>query len=129
MKPLKFLALFILFLGLSLPAFASTGTAVVGDTVTISVTSDGDPPLTYQWKRGGVNTGITSQAFTLAPVALADAGIYTVMVSNSADSVLSDTATLTVNPPVAPPTHATTSTVVTKKTDTPPGTLPGTAGH
>jgi hypothetical protein len=32
---------------------AATGTASLGQMVTFSVTSDGTPPFTYQWKKEG----------------------------------------------------------------------------
>jgi hypothetical protein len=76
--------------------------ATVGDTVTLNVAATGDPAPAYQWRKDGSDlAGATSAALTLANVTIADAGSYTVVVSNSAGSVTSDPAPLTVNPATA----------------------------
>lgn len=78
----------------------------VGDTVTFNVDAFGMPPLTYQWQLYGTNlSGATASSLVLTNVQFADAGIYSVVVSNSAASVASSNAVLTVNPlpPCAPP--------------------------
>jgi len=74
----------------------------VGQTVlshtsaTISVTVGGQG-LSYQWYKGGVAIiGATNSIYTIASVALADAGDYTVVVSNSGNSVTSIVSTLSV---------------------------------
>lgn len=77
-----------------------------GATVTFSVGASGSSPLSYQWQRNGVNiSGATGASLTLAAVATSDSGArFRVRVSNSAGSVLSSEATLTVDantPPVA----------------------------
>jgi len=106
-------------LALSVAAFApSTGgataptittqpasqTVTAGSSVTFSVVASGTAPLSYQWKFNGANiSGATSSSFTIASAQSANAGSYTVTVSNSAGSVTSAAATLTVNSsPVAP---------------------------
>lgn len=73
-----------------------------GADVTFSVTA-GAPPLTYQWRKDGVDLAGESQAsLTLNNVSVADAGDYDVVVANAIGSVTSSAATLTVNqPPVA----------------------------
>ena len=59
--------------------------------------ASGTAPLTYQWKLGGTNiSGATSSSYTIASAQTANAGNYTVTVSNSVGSVTSSTATLTV---------------------------------
>lgn len=69
-----------------------TGTA----TFTVSVTGTG--PFAYQWfKNGAAVTGANSSTLVLAGVGRADAGDYTVMVTNAAGSVTSSAAMLTVN--------------------------------
>ena len=69
-----------------------------GDSVTFSVTASGTTPLSYQWKKDGSNiSGATSSAYTINSAKTSDAGNYTVTVSNSAGSVTSSAATLTVN--------------------------------
>ena len=76
--------------------------AKVGQTVTFDATASGTPPFTYQWKKGGTNiVGATSISYVLANVTISDAGAYTVEVSNSLGSSLSNIANLSVvNPPV-----------------------------
>jgi hypothetical protein len=73
-------------------------TVTAGSAVTFSVTATGTATLTYQWKKGGANiTGATSSSYSIASAQAADAGTYTVVVSNSAGNVTSNGATLTVN--------------------------------
>ncbi len=76
--------------------------AKVGQTVTFDVTATGTAPFTYQWKKGGTNiAGATSISYVLANVTISDSAAYTVEVSNSLGSSLSNIATLSVvNPPV-----------------------------
>src|SRR5581483_1322597 len=62
-----------------------------------SVTASGTAPLSYQWKKNGTNiSGATNSAFSITNVQTTDGAGYTVTVSNSAGSVTSNTATLTV---------------------------------
>ncbi len=68
-----------------------------GSSVTFDVTATGTDPLSYQWKKDGSNiSGATSASYTISSAKTSDAGSYTVTVSNSAGSVTSSTATLTV---------------------------------
>jgi len=74
---------------------------IVGTSVTFTVSATGTAPLNYQWMKGGANiSGATTATLTLSSVTATDAGNYTVLVSNSAGSVTSAAATLTVNPVV-----------------------------
>ncbi len=74
-------------------------TVTAGGTATFSVTATGTAPLAYQWKRNGVNiAGATSATLTLVNVTEAQAGTYTVVVSNAAGSVTSVAVNLTVLP-------------------------------
>ena len=74
-------------------------TAGVGSNVTFTVTANGTAPLGYQWRLGGTNlSGATGSALMLANVQAANAGTYSVLVTNSLGSVLSSNAVLTVNP-------------------------------
>jgi hypothetical protein len=69
-----------------------------GANVTFTVAASGTAPLSYQWrKNGGIIAGATGASLALSSVSTTDAGNYTVQVSNSAGSVTSATATLTVN--------------------------------
>ncbi|HEY0711792.1 MAG TPA: PA14 domain-containing protein, partial [Polyangia bacterium] len=77
-----------------------------GQSVSFSVTASGTAPLAYQWQRNGVNiAGATAASFTLNNVGSADNGAqFRAVVSNSAGSATSNSATLTVlqnQPPVA----------------------------
>ena len=87
----------------------SSQSATVGDSVSLSVAASGSAPLGYQWKKGGSDVaGATSSTLAFASVQLADAGSYTVVVSNSAGTVTSDAAVLTVSePPAVAPTITT----------------------
>lgn len=73
-----------------------------GASVTFSVTATGTAPLTYQWFFNGVAlAGVTGPSVTFSGVSAGSAGNYSVRVSNSAGSVTSGNAVLTVlTPPV-----------------------------
>jgi hypothetical protein len=73
-------------------------TATVGDTVTFTVVATGDPAPTYQWRKDGADlSGAIGSSLTLSAVTTADAGSYSVVVSNSAGAATSANAALTVN--------------------------------
>ncbi len=75
-----------------------------GGTASLAVGLVGTPPITYQWSKGGVAIpGATSSSLTFATVTLADAGIYSVVITNPGGTVTSSNATLTVNPVGGPP--------------------------
>ena len=87
---------------ITVPPVSQTVTA--GATVIFSVTATGTAPLSYQWqKNSGTLSGATSASLTLNSVTTTAAGSYSVIVSNSAGSVTSTSATLTVN--ASPPTE------------------------
>jgi hypothetical protein len=68
-----------------------------GDNASFTVTADGTAPLSYQWRRNGANvTGATSATLSLPGVTIGQAGTYSVVVANTAGSVTSTVATLTV---------------------------------
>ena len=72
-------------------------TAAIGGTATFSVTANGDPPLSYQWRRNDADlAGKTDSTLTLINVQATNAGIYGVVVSNGAGSVPSSNALLRV---------------------------------
>ncbi len=76
-------------------------TVTAGANVTFTVGATGTAPLSYQWMKNGTGiSGATAATLTLNSVTTADAGSYTVQVSNSAGSATSAAAVLTVNPPV-----------------------------
>ncbi|MEI6084375.1 MAG: immunoglobulin domain-containing protein, partial [Verrucomicrobiota bacterium] len=79
-------------------------TITAGSGATFNVAAGGTAPLNYQWRFNGANiSGATAAAYVLTNAQAANAGSYSVVVSNSAGTVTSVTATLTVNPaPIAP---------------------------
>jgi (2Fe-2S) ferredoxin len=80
--------------------------ATVGATATFTVVANGgSSTLSYQWKNGGTAiTGATGASYTTPALTLAESGSsYTVVVTDSAGSVTSNAATVTVTVvPVAP---------------------------
>ena len=71
-----------------------------GSTVSFSVVANGTPPLGYQWRFNEVAiAGATDSSYSRADVQSADAGNYSVEVSNAAGSVISPDAVLAVNTP------------------------------
>jgi hypothetical protein len=68
-----------------------------GATATFAVAANGTLPLAYQWRRDGTALpGATGTTLTLTNVQAADAGSYTVTVTNGLGSVTSNPAVLSV---------------------------------
>jgi hypothetical protein len=86
---------------LSPPAITSQPaslTLTVGALASFSVIATGTEPLRYQWRKNGVNiVGGTGATYSVAAALTADAGSYSLVVSNAAGSVTSSSASLTVN--------------------------------
>jgi len=75
-------------------------TVTAGQTATFTVAATGTAPLSYQWQKNGSPVGANSPSYTTAPTTTDDNGAqFTVVVSNSAGSAISNAATLTVNVP------------------------------
>jgi hypothetical protein len=73
-------------------------TVIAGQSASFSVTATGTAPLRYQWLRNGANiAGATASTYTIANAQPANAGQYSVVVSNSAGLATSASATLAVN--------------------------------
>jgi len=72
----------------------------VGQTATFTVAATGAPAPGYQWRKNGtLIVGATSATYTTPPTLLSDNGSsFSVVVNNTAGSVTSGTAMLTVNP-------------------------------
>ena len=85
-----------------------TVTAGQQATFSVSVVSAATTPLNYQWAQNGTAiSGATTATFTTAATSIGDSGAtYSVKVSNTAGSVTSSAATLTVNPIVPTLTFA-----------------------
>ena len=92
----------ITFTGSSAPVITNQPQSITvseGNQASFSVTATGTPPLTYQWRKNSVNiSGATNSTYTIPSVTPGDQGNYSVVVSNTAGSVTSNNATLTVTP-------------------------------
>jgi hypothetical protein len=74
-------------------------TDVYGGSATLTVTAAGTGPLSYQWQLGGVNIpGATGSSLSLSGLRWTNAGLYCVIVSNSAGSTCSAPAVVNVAP-------------------------------
>ncbi len=74
-------------------------TVLAGAKSTLTVIPAGTAPFTYQWFRDGIaRPGATSATLTLDLTLPSDAAAYSVRITNSAGSVTSPAATLTVTP-------------------------------
>ncbi len=74
-----------------------------GATATLSATGDGEPTLSYQWRLNGTNvSGATSSLLNIPNAQVANAGTYTVIVTNTYGGATSQPATLTVVIPSTP---------------------------
>lgn len=86
-------------------------TVTAGASATLNVVVSGTAPLAYQWRKDDLTlTGATSASLVLTSFQATNAGTYSVVVSNSIDTVTSQNAVLTLAPtpggggttPVAP---------------------------
>ncbi len=69
-----------------------------GQTATFSVAANGTAPLTYQWQKGtSAISGANTASYTTPATQLTDSGSqFSVIITNAAGNVTSNTATLTV---------------------------------
>ena len=87
-------------------------TVNAGSALTLSVAAGGSAPLSYEWSKNGTPiSGANASTFSIPAVQAADAGSYTVRVSNSAGSVASSPATIVVVVPPAITTQPLSQTV------------------
>jgi hypothetical protein len=95
----------------------SNAAVTVGNTATFTVVASGTTPLTYQWQKGGTAImGATAASYTTPAVQITDDGAtFTVVVTNSAGSVTSNSAKLSVA--AAPGSGPSAADVVTFKYD------------
>lgn len=77
---------------------------IAGGTATFTVAATGSPPPTYQWRFNGTAIpGATGTTLVIPNVTAANAGDYTVSVSNPYGTVVSFAAMLIVRPGPQPP--------------------------
>jgi pectate lyase len=89
-------------------------TVNAGATANFFVSANGTAPLSYQWQKNGSDIpGATSSSLAVANAQDADAGTYTVVVSNAAGSATSEPVALTVTH-IVPPTITTQPASQTK---------------
>jgi len=89
---------------LTLSAAPRSQTGYLGQPLTLSVTADGTPPYTYQWKKDGNDIpGATTSSLRFNSLSTADAGVYSVLVNDSYCVVQSPPAVLTVSEQPPPP--------------------------
>ncbi len=88
----------------SVVAPPNSQSAYPGADVGFTINAAGSQPLSYQWQRNGVSIpGASNPAFVLTSVQAADAGAFSVIVSNALGSVVSPGANLVVYSGPAPP--------------------------
>ncbi|CAN5189173.1 hypothetical protein BH23VER1_BH23VER1_26650 [soil metagenome] len=78
-----------------------SSTLLEGEFYTLTVSADGDEPLTYQWRKDGddlMDENDTSLA--LGPLTADDTGDYDVVVTNDFGSATSNVATIAVSLPI-----------------------------
>ena len=70
-----------------------------GNNTTLTVSASGSGPLAYQWQLNGTNIpGATGSSLTLTAAQLTNAGLYTVVASNSGGAATSQAAIVDVVP-------------------------------
>jgi hypothetical protein len=75
-----------------------------GESVQLSVSAEGTPPPTYQWRFNGANIfGATSSTYNINPTHSSHTGVFDVVITNEVGSVVSTPINVTVisAPPVA----------------------------
>ena len=107
-------------------------TVTVGQPAIFSVTVTGTGPFTYQWQKNSANiSGATSSTYTTPATVSGDNGAgFRVVVTNSAGSAMSNSATLTVDAAAVGPgitTQPASQTVTAGQTATFTVAVTGTA--
>lgn len=75
----------------------TSASSLVGGTITLSVTAIGDNTITYQWQKNSVAIpGATGSSLVLSNIQSADAGSYSVIVSEPTASVTSAVAQVVI---------------------------------
>ena len=79
--------------------------AFAGTNTTFSVSAGGNPLPRYQWRKNGVNiSNATNSTYNIPSPSAADAGFYSVLVTNNLGGVVSSNALLNVFAPTGPTT-------------------------
>ena len=82
----------------TLPGQPSSGSYLDGASLNLSVISTPGLPVTYQWRKNGVNiSGATLSSYSIAVLRISDAGNFDVVVTSLAGSVTSSVAQVTVS--------------------------------
>jgi len=104
----------------AITAQPASQTINAGQTATFSVTATGTAPLSYQWQKNGAAIGgaMASSYTTPAETAADNGAQFSVVVSNTAGSVSSNAAILTVNVPPAVTAQPANQTVAAGQTAT-----------
>ncbi|MSU67583.1 MAG: hypothetical protein CK538_10535 [Opitutia bacterium] len=101
--------------------------ATAGQRATFTVQATGTPAPAYQWQKNDVNiSGATASTLVLDPAQSADAGRYTVVLTNIAGTLTSTAASLTVNVTPAFTAQPTTTSATLGQTATLSVTVSGT---
>ena len=96
----------------------SSLTVTAGQSAMFSVTATGTPAPTYQWQKNSTNiAGATGSSYAISSTTTSDAGSYQVVVSNSAGTVTSNSASLTVDSAPSPPPSGSSVSVLTYHND------------
>ena len=81
----------------SITSQPNSQTVQLGSSVTFSVSASGASPISYQWRKNGINiSGATSASYTIASVTSNNSGDYSCHVSNISGGVTSSAASLVV---------------------------------
>ncbi len=88
--------------GLLPPSFEpqpQSTTLFLGETLWLSSSVDGSPPIALQWQRNGTNLpGATLSSLIIPGATAADAGNYTLIASNAVRTLTSAVAVVTIRP-------------------------------
>ena len=71
----------------------------LGSPAQLQVVAAGTPSLSYQWQHEGTNLPATGSTYTIPSVQSSHLGAYRVVVSNTANAIVSATAFLVIPPP------------------------------
>jgi len=95
----------------SITSQPASSSVTAGQSASFFVTTSGTAPFTYQWYKDGVAiAGATASSYSLTAASAGNAGAYTVTVSNSAGSITSTAATLSIAAAVVAPSISTQPT-------------------